>query len=264
MRTTCLWSLPIHVISNIKIVRNLIVDIGNSFIKLAVFQSEELLFRKAYKGLLVGEIKRLKTKYNFEGVILSSVRQKNPRFVQHLEKNYHLLVLSYKTKIPIKNTYATPKTLGLDRLAAAIGGYIAFSNRNILVIDLGTCIKYDFVDKEGTYHGGNIAPGLEMRLLSMHKMTSKLPLVKRNNSNNLLGRSTKEALQNGAVLGVKSEIEGFIKTLTKKKGKITVILTGGDAEYFGEMIESKIFVLPNLVLSGLNEILLYNQELANP
>lgn len=240
---------------------NLIVDIGNSFIKLAVYKDRVLVFKKSLKTVLVRDIKAIYKKYGFNHVIVSTVRQNNPRFVQHLNKNYHLLLLSHKTKIPIENTYKTPKTLGLDRLAGAVGGFNVFPKKNVLIVDLGTCAKYDFVDKDGVYHGGNIAPGLEMRLESMHILTSKLPRVKRSKKNEILGKSTTEALQNGGVFGLKSEIEGFIKTLTKKKGKITVILTGGDAEYFGEMIESKIFVLPNLVLSGLNEILLYNQAL---
>jgi len=240
---------------------NLIIDIGNSFIKLAVYIDNKIVFKQSRKNYLVRDIKAFQRKYGFKDVILSTVRQNNPRFVQHLDKNYHLLLLSYKTKLPIINAYKTPKTLGLDRLAGAVGGFKAFPKKDVLVIDLGTCAKYDYIDKEGIYHGGNIAPGLEMRLESMHILTSKLPRVERNYKNNLLGKSTTEALQNGAILGLKSEIEGFIKTLTKKRGKITVILTGGDAEYFGEMIESKIFVLPNVVLNGLNEILLYNQEL---
>jgi len=264
MKITCQWYLQAQGTLNIKLKKvvshcNLIVDIGNSFIKLAIYKGDKLVTKKSQKTVLVRDIKAIFKKYKFKNVIVSTVRQKNPRFVQHLSKNYHLLLLSYKTKTPIVNTYKTPKTLGLDRLAGAVGGFKKFQRKDVLIIDLGTCAKYDFVDKAGVYHGGNIAPGLEMRLESMHILTSKLPRVKRSNKNKTLGQTTTEALQNGAVLGLKSEIEGFIKTLTKKKGKITVILTGGDSEYFGEMIESKIFVLPNLVLDGLNEILLYNQ-----
>lgn len=239
---------------------NLVVDIGNTLIKLAVFKQRKCLYTKAYSKVLVRDIKVLDDKYAIEVVIVSTVRKKIPFFIQHLSKNYHLILLDYKTKIPIKNLYKTPKTLGLDRLAAVVGAHMAYPSKNALVIDLGTCVKYDFIDNHGQYHGGNIAPGLEMRLEAMHQMTSKLPRVQKR-KNNVLGKSTTEALQNGGVWGLKSEIEGFIRTLTKSRGKITVILTGGDAEYFGDMIESKIFVIPNLVLMGLNEILLYNKEI---
>jgi type III pantothenate kinase len=239
---------------------SLIIDIGNSFIKCAVFRENEIVFYKRTKKLLVSDIKQLKSQFGFEKAIYSSVRKNNPKFVQHLIQNYHLLELKHNTKIPIVNLYKTPKTLGLDRLAAAVGGNAKFPNQNVLIIDLGTCIKYDFVDKDACYQGGNIAPGLEMRLESMHILTARLPKVKRKYNEGLLGKSTTEALQNGAVLGIKCEIEHFIKTLTKKTGKLKVILTGGDSKYFGEILESKIFVLPDLVLTGLNEILLFNQD----
>lgn len=238
---------------------NLIIDIGNSSIKIAVFKKAKLVFFQRVQKLYVKEIKELNQKFGFSNVILSSVRKSLPRFIQHLKRNYHLLLLNHKTKVPIKVAYKTPQTLGLDRLAAAVGGAASFKKENVLIIDLGTCIKYDFVNAKGNYLGGNIAPGLEMRLKSMHHYTSKLPKVKRKWNKNMLGVSTKTALQNGAIWGIKCEIENFIKTLTKKKGKIKVILAGGDSEYFGEIIESRIFVFPNLVLRGLNEILLYNQ-----
>lgn len=238
---------------------HLVIDIGNSFIKLAVYKNRKQIYKTIREKVLVSDIKKWNKKFGFNKAILSTVRKSKPAFIQHLDKNYHLLILNHKTKVPVKVLYKTPQTLGLDRLAAAVGGYLK-SKKSVLVIDLGTCIKYDFVDKDGHYEGGNIAPGLEMRLQSMHEMTSKLPRVKKKRNKEALGKSTTEALQNGAIWGIKSEIEGFIKTLTNKKGKIKVILTGGDAEYFGEMIESRIFVIPNLVLDGLNEILLHNQD----
>ena len=134
----------------------------------------------------------------------------------------------------------------------------SYPNKSTLVIDIGTCMTYDYLDKGKTYLGGNIAPGVELRLKAMHHFTSALPLVSRKWNEELLGSSTKSALQNGAIWGVKLEIESFIKTLTKKRGQMTVILTGGDASYFGERIESKIFVFPNFLLKGLNAILEHN------
>ncbi len=157
--------------------------------------------------------------------------------------------------LPIKNLYKTPKTLGMDRLAGVMGAQAMYPGKNVLVMDLGTCIKYDFIDAKGCYHGGNIAPGLSMRLSSMHEMTGKLPLVAAKFNKEVLGKSTTEAMQNGAVWGIKLEIEGFIKTLTEKWGDITIILSGGDSNYFGEIIESKIFVCPDLILIGLNQTL---------
>ena len=238
---------------------NLVVDIGNSRIKIAIFNGKKLIHSQSGKSFLVKDLRSLEKKYAFKQSIMSSVRSKQPYFVQYLFRNYDLLVLDHKTKTGLKNHYKTPKTLGKDRLAASVGAANMFRNKNVLVIDLGTCIKYDFVSKEGVYEGGNIAPGLYMRLEAMHKFTSQLPLVKPKWNEDMLGKSTKEALQNGAVRGILFEITDFIKTLTKKKGRIHVILTGGDADFFARTLESKIFVDPNLVLKGLNDILLYNK-----
>ena len=160
--------------------------------------------------------------------------------------------------MPITNLYGTPKTLGLDRLAAVIGAASEYPKKKCLVVDIGTCMTYDYIDHKGNYYGGNIAPGAELRLMSMHHFTSALPLVKRKWNEEMLGKSTKTAIQNGAIWGMKLEIEGFIKTLTSKKGKITVLLTGGDASYFGEILDSEIFVASNLLLKGLHEILKFN------
>lgn len=237
---------------------NLIVDIGNSFIKLAIYENREIQFFKRYKTTLVKDITGIYKKFKFNKVIVSSVRKSNPYFVKHLKQKYKAHILSHKSKVPIVNKYGTPKTLGLDRLAAVVGAYKHYAGKNALVIDIGTCMTYDYIDSKGNYLGGNIAPGVELRLNAMHHFTSALPLIKRKYNKELLGKSTTTAIQNGAVWGVKLEIEGFIKTLTKKIGKLTVILTGGDAPFFGELIDSKIFVDSNLLFKGLNEIIEYN------
>ena len=238
---------------------NLIIDIGSTFIKLAIYEDDTLRFLQRYKKVRVSDINDIRKKYPFEKAILSSVRRSHPYFIQHLQKNYHLSILSHKTKVPVTLSYKTPKTLGLDRLAAVVGAVAAYPNKKILVIDIGTCMTYDYVDDKKVYHGGNISPGIELRLNAMHDYTSSLPLVKRKKHEDILGKSTTRAIQNGAVWGVKLEIERFIESLTKKYGRLIVILTGGDAIYFGDWLDSKIFVSPNLVLDGLNHILNRNQ-----
>ena len=237
---------------------NLIVDIGNSFIKLAILDNGEIKSHSRNEKVKVSDITALYKKYRFERVIVSSVRKKDPYFVDHLIINYDTHVLSYKSKLPINNLYKTPKTLGKDRLAAVVAANHSYPNKNCLVIDIGTCIKYDYIDKLKNYHGGNIAPGVQLRLKSMHHFTSALPLVAKKWNAEILGVDTKSAIQNGAIWGIKLEIESFIKTLTQKMGSLTVILTGGGATYFGEIIESKIFVDSNLLLLGLEAILDYN------
>jgi len=138
------------------------------------------------------------------------------------------------------------------------GAVKLFPKKSCLVADLGTCITYDFIDKSKKYLGGNIAPGMMMRLQAMDYFTDKLPMVKPVLNTELLGLSTTEALQNGAIQGIILEIRGYEKTLSKKFGLINVILTGGDASFFAKHFKKRIFAEPNLVLTGLNEILAKN------
>jgi type III pantothenate kinase len=168
------------------------------------------------------------------------------------------VILDHHTKIPVKNKYDTPETLGKDRIAAVSAAYKLFTKNNHLVIDIGTCMTLDFVTKAGNYLGGNISPGVNLRLRAMHEFTSSLPLVKFDKTKKLLGKSTNEAIKNGAVYGITTEIESYIRRLEIKYDNINVILTGGDATFFGELIDYQIFVDPNLVLKGLNEILKIN------
>lgn len=226
--------------------------------KLAIYQDGQCLHLERHKKVLVKAIKKLRKKYPFQKSIVSSVRKTTPYFLDYLTKHHDLVTLSHKTKLPITNSYGTPKTLGLDRIAGVMGAASLYPGKSALVIDIGTCMTYDYIMDGKEYLGGNIAPGVELRLNAMHHFTSALPLVKRSWNAELLGSSTKSAMQNGAVWGIKLEIESFIKTLTKKMGPMVVILTGGDASYFGELIESKIFVHSNLLLKGLNDILEYN------
>lgn len=238
---------------------NLCIDIGNSFVKLAVFDSKgEMLFHKRFVNVLVQDIKKIQRKYPFQNVIISSVRKKALRFFQHLEKNYHLLILDHKTKLKFENTYDTPKTLGKDRIAGVAGAQALFPKKNIMLADIGTCITIDFLNKKGQYLGGNISPGVKMRLKAMHEFTSSLPEVKFSKVKTLIGKSTKEAMKNGAVYGIVLELESYIKRLKDDYGNINVILTGGDASFFAELIDYQIFVDSNLVLKGLNEILTTN------
>ena len=170
-----------------------------------------------------------------------------------------LTILDHTTNIPIVNLYKTPKTLGNDRLASVIGAQHLYPNKNIAVIDLGTCIKFDFIDKKRRYIGGNISPGVRMRIQAMHDYTSQLPIVDLKYNNSILGNSTESALQNGAVRGTIFEIESFIRRIKKKYGKLFVVFTGGDADFFASYINYEIFVNQNLILEGLNKII-HNNE----
>ena len=163
-----------------------------------------------------------------------------------------------KTPLPIQNKYKTPKTLGKDRLAAVVAAKELYPRKHCLVIDAGTCITYDLITKESVYLGGAISPGMDMRFQAMNTFTAKLPLVKRKKTTNLIGNTTNSALQSGGVLGAVFEMEGFIRAYRKDFSPLTVILTGGAADFFAIFLKTKIFVHHNLILIGLNKLLNHN------
>ena len=170
----------------------------------------------------------------------------------------HFYYFTPDTPLPVTVDYRSPKTLGSDRIAAVIGARAEAPDRDILVIDAGTCITYDMITATGHFLGGNIAPGIKMRLRSMNKFTEKLPVVEKNGDTPLLGYDTETAMRSGAILGACYEIEGYIRSLTEKNVKISIIFTGGDAKYFVKRIKNAIFAKCELVICGLNRILDYN------
>ena len=178
-----------------------------------------------------------------------------------MNRSFHYRQLDTRTPLPVENRYATPETLGKDRLAAAIGAWAQYPGQHCLVVDAGTCLTLDLVTAEGSYLGGNISPGVRMRLRAMHAFTARLPQVDVGAYKALLGQSTESALQNGGLLGAVLEIEGLASRLSDSYPGLITVLTGGDAAILAERLKSKIFVHLNLVLEGLNKILEYNVEL---
>ncbi len=237
---------------------NLCIDIGNTFYKASIFREDKEIFVWKSKKLLIRDIKEWKSKYKFEHVILSSTRNANTRIESHLTKNYSFIKLDHLTKLPVKNKYKTPQTLGRDRIAGVVGAWTLFPKTNNLVIDAGTCITFDFINAKGHYLGGNISPGILLRLKSMNAFTDKLPLGSATFHRDYIGKTTITAIENGAMWGTIGEIEAFIRRIQGKYGEINVILTGGDASIFAQKIKTKIFVFPNLLMIGLNEIIRYN------
>ena len=167
--------------------------------------------------------------------------------------------VTYKTgEIPGVNLYETPETLGYDRMAAVVGANEQFPHRDILVIDAGTCITYEFIDSKGQYHGGNISPGMQMRFKALHQFTGRLPLVDTNGRKLPMGRDTETAIRAGVMKGMEYEISGYIESMKHKYPELLVFLTGGDDFSFDSSVKSIIFADRFLVLKGLNRILNYN------
>jgi len=180
--------------------------------------------------------------------------------VSDLKKLFPVLLLDEKTPVPFKSKYQTPSTLGNDRKANIAGAMKLFPGKDVLVIDVGTCLKTDFINEAGEYLGGSISPGLEMRFKSLKHFTARLPLVTYESFDELTGNSTKNSILSGVINGMMMEIEGFIEKYDLKYSNLSVILTGGDTYVFDKNLKISIFVAPYLSLSGLNEILIYNVE----
>lgn len=241
--------------------KNLTIDIGNSSVKLAVFEQDTMLEMMICEQAVLAQIDVLVKKYGIKKSILSSVAIENKDITEYLRSTTDFIELTADTPLPLKLEYETPNTLGLDRIAAAVGAMSMKPAADLLVIDAGTCNTYDFVSADGVFKGGNITPGVEMRLKAMHAFTGRLPEVPTADCAQLLGTSTQTALQCGAFWGVVYEIDGFIKALKLLYPKISVFFTGGYAFYFEKRIKNRIFAVSNLVPIGLNKILIYNDSL---
>lgn len=235
---------------------NICIDIGNTNAKIGYFNNDEL--EEVLPIVSDRGIEKVIARRNADNILISSVRKGVGRYIENITKKANTLVLNHETPLPINNAYKTPRTLGVDRIASVVGANFLFKNRNNLIVDLGTCITYDLVDHVGTYHGGGISPGVEMRLKAMHKFTSKLPIVSAKGAPELIGKTTKECMASGAINGTIAELDGIISQYKQFFEDLNIIFCGGGAIFFETKIKDHIFAVPNLVLVGLNQILRYN------
>jgi type III pantothenate kinase len=241
---------------------NLSVDIGNTRSKIALFEGDKLFCTQAMESVFSPAWEELFAQHNIENGILSSVKSNDEELLCFLQqKTKHFIELSHRTPLPIQIDYSTPETLGKDRLAAVIGAYTLMPQHDILVIDAGTAITFDFLSANGCYHGGAIAPGLTMRFRALHEFTGKLPLLSPKEDTPLVGRSTDEAIRSGVVGGMIAEIEAYAQALREQYPQLLIFLTGGDAFFFEKKLKSSIFANSNLVFIGLNRIIDYNVKI---
>lgn len=243
--------------------QNLILDFGNTFFKGAVFEQDNLVYKFSGKKLILQDLIILKSNYpNLRKALFSKVVELDKELEDYLCSEFETTELNEHTSIPIKNQYQTPDTLGKDRLAAAVGAFMLFPKKNLLVIDAGSSITYERVTKNG-YLGGGISPGIAMRFNALHHFTGKLPLISAEQRDyKLLGQNTKEAILSGVMNGVFAEVDGIIDQYKKSDPDIFVIITGGDLKHFDKNLKNNIFAAENLVLQGLNFILKYNDNIS--
>ena len=241
---------------------NLIIDVGNTFVKLAVFEEDRIIHKNTVKLVAVlDEIKTINSKFKtIKKAIVSSVGKLNETDMQFIKQHFDVLLLNATTKLPFKNHYKTPKTLGVDRLALVSASVKQFPEKNVLIIDAGTCITYDFINNNNEYLGGAISPGVQMRYKSLHNFTANLPLLVTDIPNNIIGNSTEQSMHSGVVFGVLNEIDGVIAHYKEKFSHLTVILTGGDSNFLSKQLKSSIFATSNFLLEGLNHILQFNSN----
>ena len=233
---------------------NLIVDFGNSSAKAGIFDKNKLVEVK--DRLMLKDVCALAEAHNFEHIFISSVSKSQSEIAAGVPGN--LMFLTHQTPLPFTNDYATPETLGLDRIGAVAGAQELFPKESVLVIDIGTCITYDVITSDGIYHGGSISPGLDMRFRAVHTFTANLPLIEYDESASLPGKTTRDSILSGVVFGIQGEIEGFIRMYGDKYGDLKIILCGGGSKIFELRLKEAIFAAPDLVLRGLNRILRYN------
>jgi type III pantothenate kinase len=240
---------------------NLVVDIGNTLVKYAVFDEHKLLVdQSSASGLYVSKIKELFEVYpKIERAILSSVGSLDKKQFEILSLFCKVHVLSHESKVPFKNSYATPQTLGMDRIALVTSAFYQNPKGNTLVIDMGTCITYDVINDFGEYLGGAISLGLRMRYRALHEQTAKLPLLDAEVPIDFIGNTTANSLHNGVIQGILHELDGTIDQYKNRFKHLTVILTGGDSHFFAKRLKNSIFANSKFLLEGLNYLLEYNK-----
>lgn len=238
----------------------LVIDVGNTQIKTAVFKEDVLVeFERILPHHFIEKMESILFNYSIEAILVAAVGNLEPMQQQYLQKlPTRLVEVSANINLPFQNRYKTPKTLGVDRIALASAAVQQFPAQHVLILDAGTCLTYDFVNNQAQYLGGAISPGVQSRYKALHQFTQKLPLLEKQNIDYLTGYSTETSIHSGVVNGLVCEIEGIIAQYTAVYKKLTVVLTGGDAEFLAKQLKNSIFVAPYFLVEGLNAILKLN------
>jgi type III pantothenate kinase len=246
---------------------NLVIDIGNTYTKIAVFKRDELVDNKQFEGIDNAVINTFLKGYDISKAIISSVKKNEGREWQEiLEAQARVIFFNGAMTAGLISYYKTPDTLGADRLAGVIGAKTLFPGKNNLVISGGTCITYDWVNAAGNYFGGSISPGLNMRYKALNYYTDGLPLINADESfDKTYGDSTASAIRSGVQNGIKYELTGFIDSYKKAGEELNIVLSGGDSIFFDTLLKNSIFapcvkIEPLLVLKGLNAVLYINND----
>lgn len=239
----------------------LVIDIGNTNTKLAVFQERTMVLHQRLQRVDTAYLEELLAAYDISYFTISSVNTNMESLVDFLKQRCRYVPFSTQTDAGIISRYTTPETLGPDRWAKVIAAKCLYPGQSCLLIDAGTCITYDVLTADGVYQGGSISPGIRMRFEALHHYTRKLPLVEWDKATGIPeGTDTLKAIQRGVLQGMACEVEGIIAAESKKNKGLRVLFTGGDADFLTEPLKNSIFASqitydPYLVLKGLNEVI---------
>lgn len=242
---------------------NLTIDQGNSSAKVALFDGETLISARRYETLSPADIEAIVATYSVRNAIYSSVRFGDMALQESVKRvASKVVILDHNTPMPMVIDYATPSTLGHDRIAAAVGATYEACGENCMIIDAGTAVTLDTVTASRHFRGGNISPGLRMRFEALHHFTSRLPMVSTDGDTPMIGYDTTTAIRSGVLLGLAGEINYYIGRLSELfDGNMKVIITGGDCNELSGYIKTPLTIDENLLMKGLNRILLYNEKI---
>jgi type III pantothenate kinase len=237
----------------------LVLDLGNTNVKIAVFELDKLLFKKTLEySEWKKELENIFKKFSeIKNIVASSVTNRQEFDGLYLPKDIKIHHILASSTFPFQNLYKTPETLGIDRMVLAAGAVLKYPNQDCLIIDAGTCITYDFITKDNHYLGGAISPGLLLRYKALNNYTARLPLLELEMPDYEIGDCTKNAIHSGVVNGVLYEIDGHIQTFSSNKENFIIILTGGDALFLAKRLKNTIFANSNFLLESLSQTFQY-------
>ena len=239
---------------------NLALDIGNSFLKAGIFKNNNLINYYEFNREYYSNIKSILDKTPITHSIASNVSESNNKLIELLSNKTNLIKFNSSLKVPFKNCYQTKNTLGKDRIALVSNASKEYPKENVLLIDLGSCITFDFLNSKNEYLGGSISPGLSMRYKSLNSYTANLPLINPKEIDYFIGRNTEDSIHSGIINGIICEIEGVIAQYEQDFGDLTIVLTGGDTKFLSKQLKNSIFANQNFLLNGLNKILTFNNQ----
>ncbi len=239
---------------------NLVLDIGNSLLKAGIFKNNNLINYFEFNQDYYLNVKSIIHKNPITYSIASNVSESNNKLIELLSNETNLIKFNSSLKVPFKNCYQTINTLGKDRIALVSNASKEYPKENILLIDLGSCITFDFLNNKNEYLGGSISPGLRMRYKSLNNYTANLPLIDPKEIDYFIGKNTEDSIHSGIINGIISELNSIIDKYTNQYKEIRIILTGGDSKFLFKKIKNGIFANPNFLIFGLKFLIEFNKK----